>query len=363
VRKVVHDVHLKDAEEGKVRAVVATLGAVDKDGDIITPGAFGTQDVVVSGFNHGSFEGTLPAGRGTVMESGSKAVADLQFFMDTTGGADAFRTIKGLGDLGEWSFGFDIAEGGRRDPTPEERAAGAVRVLTSLEVHEVSPVLLGAGVATGTVSAKCNGCDAPLQRRTRTRKPAPATPQVTALMAAACTNVAKAEAVQRFRQMCVRRHPDPEVQSLALFALKIGHWLAGSMDVLGGKVRPPSLRWFVPAGDGTAGKMWRGDFTTYLSLHLRGRRLVKTALHEARHHGQTDPAAPGMEADAEQFARRWSRAVEDAFRWSGGEPHRVHIRSGRPPFPGRWRTADVVLSKTNATAYHYNRKNKGSAWK
>jgi len=359
-RKAVRSVELKDAEEGKVRAVVATLGAVDKDGDIITPGAFGTQDVVVSGFNHGSFEGTLPAGRGTVTESGSKAVADLQFFMDTNGGADAFRTVKNLGELGEWSFGFDIGPGGRRDPTPEEREAGAVRVLTSLEVHEVSPVLMGAGVGTGTLVAKCSGCGVRLQGGTRTPKPAPATPDA-ALMASAGRTRRRAEEVRLFKEMAVRRNPDAEAQSLARFALKIGHRLAGSLDVLGGRMEPPGLRWFPFDGE-AAGRMWPHDYTIYLRLGLQGKRLAQVALHELRHFGQKNPKAPGAERDAEEFAQRWSRGVLDAFRWSGGKTHRVHIRSGRPPFLGSFRSGDVVLSKTTSKAHHYNRQNKGSAW-
>jgi len=157
-RKAIGSIEVKDAEEGKVRAVVATLGVRDKDGDLIEPGAFGTQPVRVSAFNHGSWQGALPVGKGTVTESGDRAVADLQFFMETSHGQETFRTIKGLGDLGEWSFGFDIIQ--ESTPDDEQQQRGIVRVLEGLKVHEVSPVLLGAGIATETVSAKCEECEA-----------------------------------------------------------------------------------------------------------------------------------------------------------------------------------------------------------
>jgi len=362
-RKAVRSVELKDAEEGKVRAVIATLGVRDKDGDLIEPGAFGTQRVRVSGFNHTSWEGALPVGKGTVTESGDRAVADLQFFMDTTGGADAFRTIKGLGELGEWSFGFDITEEG--SPDEEQRRNGVVRVLKGLEVHEVSPVLMGAGVGTGTLVAKCNGCDAPLQRRTRTRKPAPATPQVEELVAAAEGTGRRAAAARRFKEACKRRNPDAEAQSLALFTLKIGHRLAGSLDALAGRVEPPALKWFPFDGE-AAGRMFPHDYTVYLRLGLQGKRLAQVVLHELRHFGQKNPKAPGAERDAEQFAERWSGAVAAAHRAADGDAFRVHLEDGRPPWYGhdgrRYTNGDVVLSRSDAEAYAYYPHRTLKAW-
>lgn len=155
--KTLH-VEIKDENQGVVTARFATLGVKDKEGDVILPGAFGEQQVKVSAYGHGSWAGALPVGVGETRESGDEAIADLEFFMSTTHGRDHFETIKGLGDLGEWSFGFDILE--EAAPDEEQREQGVERVLKRLAVHEVSPVLRGAGVGTRTLSVKCDACAA-----------------------------------------------------------------------------------------------------------------------------------------------------------------------------------------------------------
>jgi hypothetical protein len=88
-------------------------------------------------------------GKGTVYERGNQAVCEGKFFLDTQGGAETYRTVKGLGELQEWSFGFDILDSERTEVNGEK-----VRVLRALEIFEVSPVLLGAGVGTHTERIK-----------------------------------------------------------------------------------------------------------------------------------------------------------------------------------------------------------------
>ena len=156
--KALGSVEVKDADEGLVTARFATLGVKDKDGDVIEPGAFGEQRVKVSSFGHGSWMGELPVGVGTVRETDDEALGDLKFFLETTHGRDHFETIKGLGDLGEWSFGFDVLE--ESAPDEDQQQLGIVRILKKLKVHEVSPVLQGAGIDTQTLSVKCDDCDA-----------------------------------------------------------------------------------------------------------------------------------------------------------------------------------------------------------
>lgn len=151
-------VEIKNESEGVVRARFATLGVKDLDGDVTEKGAFGKQKVKVSAFNHSSWGNGLPVGVGEVHESGDEVIAELRFFMDTTHGRDHFETVKGLGELGEWSYGFDVKES--RAPTEEERQKGIRRVLEKLHVFEVSPVLRGAGVGTATLGVKCDACAA-----------------------------------------------------------------------------------------------------------------------------------------------------------------------------------------------------------
>lgn len=145
-------VEIKDAEKGIVEAVFATLEQKDHDDDWTLPGAFGEQNVRVSAYGHTSWRGALPVGRGKIREEGNKAIAELKFFMGTQHGRDHFEVIKEMGDLQEWSYGFDVLE--RGELTEELRQRGVARVLKKLKVHEVSPVMLAAGVGTQTLAIK-----------------------------------------------------------------------------------------------------------------------------------------------------------------------------------------------------------------
>ena len=150
------DVEVKDEEKGIVRARFATLGVKDKDGDLTEAGAFGSQKVQVSAYGHTSWSGALPVGVGEIHEENGEAIADLTFFMDTDHGRAHFQTIKGLGDLGRWSYGFEVTSSAA--PDEEQRETGIVRILKKLKVHEVSPVLQAAGIGTATLAVKCDGC-------------------------------------------------------------------------------------------------------------------------------------------------------------------------------------------------------------
>jgi hypothetical protein len=125
---------------------------LDKDSDITLPGAFAEgAPVVISAYGHKSWEGALPVGDGVIRTTAKEAVLDGQFYMDTTHGADAFRTVKRLAErgLGQWSYGYDV-----QDADYGEMDGKQVRYLKRLSVTEVSPVLIGAGVNTRTLATK-----------------------------------------------------------------------------------------------------------------------------------------------------------------------------------------------------------------
>lgn len=150
--KTLTGVEVKDASKGTVEAVFATLDVIDKDGDVTVKGAFEDgAPVRISAYGHGSWGSALPVGKGTIHERGSEAILEGQFFLDTSHGRDHFETVKEMGELMEWSYGFDVVKSGRppEDAEPEWR-----RTLEKLKVHEVSPVLLGAGVNTRTLAVK-----------------------------------------------------------------------------------------------------------------------------------------------------------------------------------------------------------------
>lgn len=154
--KQLSHVAIKSADLGQVTAVFSTfvddLGrpVVDRDGDVTSPQAIKNgAEVVISAYEHGSWEGRLPVGKGVVRVSSREAVLEGQFFLDTNAGRDTFNVVKNLGRLQEWSYSLHdvVAEWTEIDGRP-------VRVLKSIVIKEVSPVLRGAGIDTRTLDTK-----------------------------------------------------------------------------------------------------------------------------------------------------------------------------------------------------------------
>lgn len=146
---------IKDADQGEVVAVVATLGVVDKDGDVILPGAIPPNSAVkMSAYGHDVvIDGASPVGKGTISEEGTAAVFRGRFFLTTQRGREAFNTVKELGPDSQWSFGFP--RGVKTESLTEEwRTKGARRIISGMLPIEASPVFVGAGIGTHTVMAK-----------------------------------------------------------------------------------------------------------------------------------------------------------------------------------------------------------------
>ena len=137
-------------DAGKGTAVIATLNVIDKDGDVTMPGAFGDQHAVVvptHNWNH------VPLGKATIREEGNEVLADFQLNLDIQAAREWHSALKfdlANGDaLQEWSYGFTIKDSSIGDFDGE-----SVRFLKSVDVHEISPVLLGAGEGTRTLAVK-----------------------------------------------------------------------------------------------------------------------------------------------------------------------------------------------------------------
>lgn len=145
-------IEVKDADKGEIVAVFATLNVIDSDGDVTLKGAFENgAKVRISAYGHKSWEGALPVGKGVIKEVGNEAIFEGRVFLDTAAGRDTFTVIKELGEDGlqEFSYGYDPVE-----YSFGEHEGQDVRFLSKLKVHEVSPVLLGAGVGTRLLTAK-----------------------------------------------------------------------------------------------------------------------------------------------------------------------------------------------------------------
>lgn len=155
---------IKDlTKTGEVSAKVATLGEIDREGDLTEPGFFGEQTVSILSSHRME---DLLLGKGTLSELRMDAIFEGRMNLDDP---DAERLhTKLLFDRAnpppvvEWSYGYKILKGGTRRPDKSVDAEkGARRILNPTEdgspgamVKEVSPVLVGAGAGTGTIDIK-----------------------------------------------------------------------------------------------------------------------------------------------------------------------------------------------------------------
>lgn len=153
MKKSVSQFEIKDAASGTVRAVIATLNVVDKDGDWTPNGAVTDgQAVVISAYGHKSWDGELPVGHGAISEVGNEVVFEGQFLLNTPQGQATFATVEELTKAGlqEWSYSLHDVESERA-----MKDGRSVRVLKRIGlIKEVSPVLRGAGVNTRTLQIK-----------------------------------------------------------------------------------------------------------------------------------------------------------------------------------------------------------------
>src|SRR6266508_4653153 len=153
-----------DPGQATVRAVVATLGKIDGDGDVTLPGYFGRQDVVMLPTHDWSH---VPLGKVVMFEDGDQAIADLKVNLAIPAARAWFEALRfdlaNPPSLAAWSYGYTVKAGG----SWEGKFAGRdVRFLQPLPdgspggiVHEVSPVVEAAGVGTGTLEVGSDGTD------------------------------------------------------------------------------------------------------------------------------------------------------------------------------------------------------------
>lgn len=151
------DFELKEEAEGKVSAVFSVFNSLDSDGDVVLPGS------IKSGFKSGdvpmvwAHKWDMPIGKGRINEDDGKATFNGEFFMDTDSGQEAYKIVKNMGDMQQWSFGYRVNDAERApfksaDSEDEQDA----RYLKDLTVFEVSPVLVGANQDTYTMAIKSN---------------------------------------------------------------------------------------------------------------------------------------------------------------------------------------------------------------
>lgn len=147
------DLQTTNEVEGKVEAVFSVFNEIDSDGDVVLPNS------IKSGYGDAgvamvwAHDWKKPIGRGEIVQDGSKAVFKGQFIMDTQEGRDAYATVKAMGDLQQWSFGYEVMDS-ENGTFQKDGYSTEARYLKELKVWEVSPVLVGANQNTYTVGVK-----------------------------------------------------------------------------------------------------------------------------------------------------------------------------------------------------------------
>ena len=156
-RKSFTGIDLKKDKPGAFTARIATLNCIDKDGDVTLNGAFPEgKEILISAYQHTSWQGALPVGKGIVHEVGNEAIVEGEFNLNTDTGKEHYEAVKFSPQLVEWSYGFTVKATDDNNQTWKDNPK-VYRVLKSLDVFEASPVLRGAGENTATLSIKSEG--------------------------------------------------------------------------------------------------------------------------------------------------------------------------------------------------------------
>ena len=149
VTKVIEpgSVTIKSAAEGTFSAVFATLGVVDRDGDVTLPGGIRGRRAGGRIRRTGTPSTRAPrrSGRARIRTTREEAIVDAQLYMETTAGRDTFSLLKARGARQQSSYGFDVLQPAR---VHGRRRAEGERAACKLRVREISPVWEGAGVGT-----------------------------------------------------------------------------------------------------------------------------------------------------------------------------------------------------------------------
>ena len=134
------------ADEGTLEATFSRFGVIDRDGDVVLASAVPTNTDIMMVWNH---RWDMPIGRGVIRNDGQRAIFSGRFFLETTAGMEAYKTVKASGNLQQYSWGFQVldSEWGNKD-------GRKVRFIKQTLPIEVSPVLIGSNQHTGTLQIK-----------------------------------------------------------------------------------------------------------------------------------------------------------------------------------------------------------------
>jgi HK97 family phage prohead protease len=150
------DVTFTNAAAGEFVARIATLNVPDRNGDVLLPGAFrdslarwqakGLRIPVIFAHAHRSPDAYVgEVAPENVRETDNAVVVHGRLYLDEAAGSKVFKSLQRK-TLSEWSFAFI--------PTRAKKLSNGTREIAALDLLEVGPVLIGAGIDTATLSVK-----------------------------------------------------------------------------------------------------------------------------------------------------------------------------------------------------------------
>jgi len=288
------------ADSGTAEFVIASLGVVDADNDIVVPGAIGTQTVPLLPAHDWS---SIPLGKATTAEIGGLVVANARFNLDIAAGREWHRAI--LFDLEhgpstqQYSWGYSVLSS-----SPGKVGGKDVRFLHSVRLHEVSPVVRGASVGTRTLTAKGTfepGELAAISRAVREEQAEQLQREwlrFVKMQLMSCRTDSAPATDDGVEPVSERAIPEGR-RNLAAGAAKIAAAHLG--------IPTPSIFWFRPkrgSRGAPLGLAYRGyDGEIHLNEKLSDARLAEIVAHEVAH------AAGADEPAAQKFEKRFLKEV------------------------------------------------------
>lgn len=309
--------------EGTVSFIVATLDTVDSDGDVTRSGFFGRQHVQMIPTHDWSH---VPIGKGLLYEDGRHAKVDAQFNLAIPEARSWYEAIKFDSEnppaLQQYSYGYTVKAGGSSYGDFQGRRVRFLQPLKDgspgVDVHEVSPVLLGAGAGTRTLAVKAAGdhLDARARAELMAIQARNERGVLKGIQERFMTSLRAAEEATKARCWYSQVWPPAGFDHTAKAIMRIcAAELGMPMDEL------PTLEWFADESPGelehatkygdrpwphfwhdkpVAGLYDGGEKTIWIAADLSLPEALATVAHEVRHW------AGGGEDQAQAYERAWA---------------------------------------------------------
>jgi hypothetical protein len=299
----------KSIGNGSAQFVIATTGVVDSDGDVLLPGAIGQQvSTLLPAHNWNS----IPLGKAWISERGNQVIADVQF-NPTLDGQSWYQAIKWDFEtppaVQQYSWGYTPEKS-----HPGEHAGQRVRFLEAVNIHETSPVVVGASRGTLTAGVK---------RRDRL------SPDEQEIVRTACQIVDEVEAEhrERLRSIAERLRADEKARYRDRVLLEVneaqGHaTVIVPADTVPEPVRAaahagaalaaadlglviPQVKWFQQPGQTTLGGRAMPPDLIWLNGRLSPVKALTITGHEVAHcAGRDENGARAYERQLERMIQR-----------------------------------------------------------